>query len=107
MFQYLETTLQPGNLVFASHDLSNQIPVWTSLTTIVGLGPESIGEADILQQFNDTLRGQQTESSLLGFFNENHIKAFIIKNRQVKIFSTCRRTYQNDTYTVCMVDSNE
>jgi hypothetical protein len=107
VYAYLNDTFQEGDVVFADHKMSNQIPVWTNLRTLVGLGPESIGEQDILQRYQNTLDGVISTGEWMESLRQENVKAYIIENQYKQLFSECSILFQNDRYSVCSLTYEE
>ncbi|MBI9049515.1 MAG: hypothetical protein JEZ00_08845 [Anaerolineaceae bacterium] len=107
VYGFIEKTFINGDILFADHEISNEIPVWSSMKTIVGQGPESIDEKKYLKIYEDVLNEKEDESSIYAMFYEQQVRGYIIENKAVDIFSECDKIFQNDTYTVCRVVQNE
>ena len=103
VYQYINQTFTQEDYIFADHSLSNGIPAWTSAKTIVGLGPESIGEPDILAQYNAVLDGKTSPESWLTYLQMEHVKAYIIEKQNQSVFPHCNSIMQNESYSVCLV----
>ncbi len=107
LFQFLDKQFSNNDFVFAAHDLSNQIPAWTQLNTIVGHGPESIGERDILDVYQKALEGQYTADEFIDYLADKKVSAFVVDQQTIDEFPACLEIYQNDSYVVCSVNQNE
>jgi hypothetical protein len=107
LFQYLDSQFTTDDIVFASHELSNQIPAWTHVNTIVGHGPESIGERAILDEYQKTMDGQYPADKFIEFLAQKKVSAFIVDQQTIEKFPECLEIYKNDSYIVCQVGQNE
>lgn len=50
VFEYLQSSVVPGDVVLASYDTSNPLPAWAPVQVLVGHGPESASLAQMLPQ---------------------------------------------------------
>jgi hypothetical protein len=48
VFEQLEASAHPGDVVLSSYDTGNALPAWAPVRVVVGHGPESVGLADLL-----------------------------------------------------------
>ncbi len=107
LFQYLDSRFPENSILFADHALSNEIPAWTNLHTIVGHGPESIGEQDILDEFQKVVDGQLTPEIFIDFLKEHNVSAWILERQMSGEFPACKDIYHNESFVVCLVGGNE
>jgi hypothetical protein len=107
LFQYLDSRFSDHDLVFAPHELSNQIPAWTHVNTIVGHGPESIGERAILDEYQKVLDGQLSADKFIEFLTQKKVSAFIVDQQSITKFPECLEIYENNSYVVCQAGLNE
>ena len=56
-FQWLRNHVDPGSIVLASYETSNALPAWAPVRVIIGLGPESAGQEELLPQVDAFYRG--------------------------------------------------
>jgi len=107
LFEFLDTRFGTDDWVFANHAISNQIPAWTKVNTVVGLGPESIGEPEILQRYQAVLDNSLSSVDFGNFLMEKRVTAYVIELSFAANFPFCNEIYQNEDFIVCLIGYDE
>jgi hypothetical protein len=103
LYEFIQLHIN-GEYIFASHDIGNELPVWTSNYSITGVGPESITESEYLQWLDNLASGIMSRNLLEQLLQEKNIKYYIVENND---FLKCNSIYNNQTYTLCKVGQYE
>jgi hypothetical protein len=73
-FDYLSTSVKPGDIVLSAYESGNALPAWAPVRVLIGHGPESIGLAELRPEVKRIFGLQSTDQERLSFFNQYHVR---------------------------------
>lgn len=77
VFNYLQQSASPGEIVLASFNTSNAVPAWAPLRLVIGHGPESVGLADLRPQVEDFYRSDWSAAEREQFIDDHNVHYII------------------------------
>jgi hypothetical protein len=104
LFQFIDNNMHQKQYIFANHDIGNEIPVWTKMNTITGVGPESINELNFLESYDLFLENRMDTTSFERILLKNNVHYYILEiNKDVH----CNVLFSNSEYLLCEVGDYE
>jgi hypothetical protein len=73
-FEFLNQQAAPGDVVLAAYKTSNPLPAWAPVTVLVGVGPESVGQADLLPRITAFYQAETPDTASAALLEEFHVK---------------------------------
>jgi hypothetical protein len=105
VFKYLDSNAKAGQVVLASPIISNALPAWVPLHTLVGHGPESIHNKEIMPKVNAFLRDELTDAEARVLLDEFQVEYIILTKESSGIVSSLAHVvFKNDAYTLYEVN---
>jgi hypothetical protein len=105
LFKRLAAYSGNDTVVLADHGISNALPAWAPVRTIIGLGPESINDKELRQVIERIYTLQMSDSEILGLIEQQNINMIVVKqgdslfigwmDNQTDLFN---HEYENDKY---------
>jgi hypothetical protein len=111
VYEYLENIITEGDVVMAENELSNPMPAWIAVNTLIGHGSESINQDELSQKVSQYFNGNLKPDKAIEMLKEFQIK-YIVLNKNSKVTDIIedgagdmysRLDFQHDLYIIYQV----